>query len=75
VLGALESITLSPLTKTKPAGQFVNYAATGHYAGGVIQNITQEVEYASSDPNVAAAPRAPRAGSGGVPRSQMLPEL
>jgi hypothetical protein len=56
VLGALESITLSPLEKTRPAGQFQNYVATGHYAGGATQNITQEVTYASSDPSVALAP-------------------
>jgi hypothetical protein len=56
VLGALESITLSPVTKTRPAGQSQNYVATGHYAGGATQNITQEVTYASSDPSVAVAP-------------------
>lgn len=59
VLGALESITLSPVTKTKPANQFQNYVATGHYAGGATQNITQEVTYASSDPSVATAPNTP----------------
>ncbi len=59
VLGALESITLSPVTKTRPAGQFQNYVATGHYVGGATQNITQEVTYASSDPSVATAPNTP----------------
>ncbi len=59
VLGALESITLGPVTKTRPAGQFQNYVATGHYAGGGTQNITQEVTYASSDPSVATAPNTP----------------
>jgi hypothetical protein len=59
VLGALESITLSPLEKSRPAGQFQNYVATGHYAGGATQNITQEVTYASSDPSVATAPNTP----------------
>ena len=59
VLGALESITLSPLTKTKPANQFQQYVAIGHYAGGATQNITQEVDYASSDPSVAVAPNTP----------------
>ena len=56
VLGALESITLSPLDKSRPAGQFQNYVAIGHYAGGATQNLTQEVTYASSDPSVATAP-------------------
>ncbi len=56
VLGALESITLSPIEKTRPAGQFQNYVAIGHYAGGGTQNITQEVTYASSNPAVATAP-------------------
>ncbi len=59
VLGALEQITLSPATKTRPAGQSQSYVATGHYAGGVTQNITQEVEYFSSDPAVALAPNTP----------------
>ncbi len=59
VLGALESITLSPLTKTRPAGQSQSYVATGHYAGGVTLNITQDVDYASSDPSVAVAPNTP----------------
>ncbi|MEO6026474.1 MAG: Ig-like domain-containing protein, partial [Candidatus Binatia bacterium] len=56
VLGELESITLSPVEKTRPAGQFQNYVAIGHYAGGATQNITQEVTYASSAPSVATAP-------------------
>ena len=59
VLGALESITLSPVTKTKPAGQSQSYVATGHYAGGATLNITQEVDYVSSNPSVAAAPNTP----------------
>jgi Bacterial Ig-like domain (group 2) len=59
VLGALESITLSPPTKTKPANQFQNYIAIGHYAGGGTQNITQEVDYFSSDQSVAVAPNTP----------------
>ncbi len=59
VLGALESITLSPVTKTRPAAQSQSYVATGHYAGGVTQNITQEVDYASSNPSVATAPNTP----------------
>ncbi len=59
VLGALESITLSPLEKSKPAGQFQNYLATGHYVGGGTQTITQEVTYVSSNPSVATAPNTP----------------
>lgn len=59
VLGALESITLGPIEKTRPAGQFQNYTATGHYAGGATQGITQEVTYTSSDPSVATAPNIP----------------
>jgi hypothetical protein len=59
VLGALESLTLSPLDKSRPAGQFQSYVATGHYAGGAAQNITQEVTYASSNPSVATAPNTP----------------
>lgn len=59
VLGALESITLSPLDKSRPAGQSQSYVATGHYAGGGTQNLTQDVTYASSDPSVATAPNTP----------------
>jgi hypothetical protein len=59
VLGALESITLSPLDKSRPAGQFQNYVATGHYAGGATQNITQEVTYASSNRASRSAPNTP----------------
>jgi Tol biopolymer transport system component len=56
VNGPLESITLTPVTKTLGVGGFETYTATGHYGGGGTQNITQQVTYASSDPGVAVAP-------------------
>ncbi len=55
VLGPLEAITLTPTTATRNVGQVQNYTATGHYGGGGTKNITQDVDYASSDANVAIA--------------------
>ncbi len=56
VLGALQRITLSPTAATRDPGDSQRFTATGHYAGGMTQNITQQVTYASSNPAVAAAP-------------------
>jgi hypothetical protein len=56
VIGALERITLAPVTAQRAVGQAQTYTATGHFAGGATKNLTQVVTYASSDPSVAAAP-------------------
>jgi hypothetical protein len=55
VLGALERLTIAPLTKTIAVGQSQSYTVTGHYEGGGTKNLTQQVDYASSDPAVAVA--------------------
>ncbi len=56
VLGALERITLAPLTSKRMVGQTQRLTATGHYAGGTTRNLTQHVDYRSSDPTVATVP-------------------
>jgi hypothetical protein len=56
--GTLVGIELKPLVKTISVGEVANYTATGVYDNGVPRNLTQKVEYASSDPTVAEAPNA-----------------
>lgn len=56
VLGALERLTLAPPTITRRVGQTQRLTATGHYAGATTRNLTQRVEYRSSDPAVAVVP-------------------
>jgi hypothetical protein len=56
VIGALERITLSPVTSTKSVGGFQRYTATGHFGGGITQNLTQDLTYSSSNPAIASAP-------------------
>jgi uncharacterized protein YjdB len=64
VLGELQSITLKPLTAQRSVGEVQNYVATGNYEGGGTQNITQKVDFTSSDPAVASAPnQAPNKGA------------
>jgi len=58
-VGALQSISLAPdeaKNKIISVGEFANFTATGLYANGVSKNLTQLVEYTSSDPTVAEAP-------------------
>ncbi len=53
------SISLSPdeaKNKTISVGEFANFTATGHYDNDVTKNLTQKVDYTSSDPTVAEAP-------------------
>jgi hypothetical protein len=55
----LNSISLSPdeaKNKTISVGEFANFTATGHYQNGTTKNLTQRVDYTSSDPTVAEAP-------------------
>jgi hypothetical protein len=52
----LESISLAPVTHQRLVGQTQSYVATGHYADGSTQNLTQKLTYSSSDPSVAKAP-------------------
>ncbi len=58
-VGPLRSISLQPdptKNKTISVGEFANFTATGHYDNAVTRNLTQKVEYTSSDPTVAEAP-------------------
>jgi len=56
VLGALQSITISPSAVMKNPGESQFFTATGHYQGGTTQNITQQVTWISSNPSIASAP-------------------
>jgi uncharacterized protein YjdB len=58
VLGALERIVLTPERTKRRVGDTPHLTATGHYAGGTVRNLTQKVEYRSSDPAIVAAPNA-----------------
>ncbi len=58
VLGALESITVSPENVTLTVGESRFYTAIGNFVGGDTLNLTQEVEYSSSNEAVAVAPNA-----------------
>lgn len=49
-------LELKPLAQTISVGEFANYTATGIYDDESTRNLTQKVEYDSSDPTVAEAP-------------------
>lgn len=52
-------LEVKPLVKTISVGEFANYTATGIYDENGTEtpkNLTQKVEYSSSDPTVAEAP-------------------
>ena len=53
VLGPLQSIELKPVEATDTVGDVRRFTATGHFAGGTTQNLTQKVIYSSLDLNVA----------------------
>jgi hypothetical protein len=53
VLGPLESIELTPVAPDNTLARIVFFTAKGHFAGGTEKNITQDVEYLSSDSAVA----------------------
>ena len=54
----LERVTLAPHEARRPVGHGQHFTVTGHYAGGTTRNLTQRVEYASSDPTIARAANA-----------------
>jgi hypothetical protein len=56
VLGLLESVELTPTSATDAVGDERFFTAKGHFAGGTEKNVTQDVEYSSSNPAVAIAP-------------------
>ena len=60
--GNLVSLSLSPdeaKNKIISVGEFANFTAIGHYDSGDTGNLTQKVDYESSDPTVAEAPNEP----------------
>ena len=59
----LESITLAPREVRRSVGQVQHLTATGHYEGGETRNLTQRLQYTSSDPKVANAENAKGARS------------
>ncbi len=59
----LQSISLDPATHQRVVGQTQSYVATGHYADGSTQNLTQRLTYDSTDTDVAVAPNTPGARS------------
>lgn len=48
----LTSISIEPMTATIPAGLLIPLKATGHYSNGSTQDITKQVTWVSSDPNI-----------------------
>jgi len=52
----LVALALSPTTAKRGIGAFQNFTATGSFSDGSTKNLTQRVEYTSSDPAVAVAP-------------------
>jgi uncharacterized protein YjdB len=51
-------IVVSPAAATVAVGATRHFTATGHFTGGLTQNITQWVDWSSSLPNVASAANA-----------------
>lgn len=59
VEGVLQSLTIFADVTQVPVNGVAHLTATGHLVGGTTVNLTQEVEYTSSDPTVATAENAP----------------
>jgi hypothetical protein len=59
VLGVLQSIELTPASATDTVGDERFFTAKGHFDGGTEKNVTQDVDYASSEPAVAVATNEP----------------
>lgn len=53
VLGPLESIELTPTNPTNNVNEERFFTAKGHFVGGTEKNITQDLDYLSSDTAVA----------------------
>jgi len=51
----LERITLGSHEVRRSVGETQRFTATGHYVGGATRNLTQRVDWTSSDPKIAAA--------------------
>jgi hypothetical protein len=59
VLGPLTSIDLTPVTASDTVGDERFFTAKGHFAGSPDKNITQDVDYASTNTAVAQATNEP----------------
>jgi uncharacterized protein YjdB len=59
VSGILASLTLAAEQTQLTVGEAIQLTATGHLVGGATINLTQQVEYTSSDPAVARAENPP----------------
>ncbi len=53
ILGTLQSIAVTPANASVPVGGTQPYAATGTYSDGSVQDLTGQVTWASSHPEVA----------------------
>jgi len=53
--GTIERITISPAVRLLPIGGFEDFTATGHYPDGRTLNVTSQVAWTSSAPQVAPA--------------------
>lgn len=53
--GRLERIAIGPHEARRAVGEAQRFTATGHYAGGATRNLTQRVDWTSSDAAVATA--------------------
>jgi len=51
--GTIERITISPAVRLLPVGGFEDFTATGHYPDGRTINVTSQVTWTSSAPQVA----------------------
>jgi len=54
----LERISLGPREVHRSVGQAQLFTAIGHYASGTTRNLTQKVEYVSSNPAIVRTPNA-----------------
>lgn len=59
----LVSLAISPTTVKKPAGQTQTFIVNGTYSDGSTKNLTQKVEYSSSEPDVAVTGSDPNSKS------------
>jgi len=50
----LESISLTPLSPSIPAGRTIQFTATGHYSDGSVGIVTASADWTSSDPDIAS---------------------
>ncbi len=59
----LVALVISPTTVKRPVGQAQTFSVNGTYSDGSSKNLTQKVDYVSSQPNVAATGTDPTSKS------------